>query len=217
MNEKDFYKTFWNTYIQIENELIDIFKYVELSTDNYKTYSSKFLKVFLQIGSEIDICFKEYLKLFQSNSAVSIGEYKQQLQNYDVDFFDESIEIKQLKTIVKPWEDLKSNNTISWWAAYNKVKHERTNQVTINMVTQESYKFANLGNVITSLSGLYVLLMNIFAKIKNDREDSPIPNSKLFNMKGKRWSKCKYFNIIYASTSDNGKIYFDNTINYLMY
>ena len=41
MNEKNFYKTFWNTYIQIENELIDIFKYVELSTDNYKTYSSK--------------------------------------------------------------------------------------------------------------------------------------------------------------------------------
>ena len=83
MNEKNFYKTFWNTYIQIENELIDIFKYVELSTDNYKTYSSKFLKVFLQIGSEIDICFKEYLKLFQPNSASSIGEYKQQLQNYD--------------------------------------------------------------------------------------------------------------------------------------
>lgn len=217
MNEKNFYKIFWNTYIQIENELIDIFKYVELSTDNYKTYSSKFLKVFLQIGSEIDICFKEYLKLFQSNSTSSIGEYKQQLQNYDVDFFDESIEIKQLKTIVKPWEDLKSNNIISWWTAYNKVKHERTNQVTINMVTQESYKFANLENVITSLSGLYVLLMNIFAKIKNNREDSPIPNSKLFNMKSKRWSKCKYFNIIYASTSDNGNIYFDNTINYLMY
>lgn len=217
MNEKNFYKTFWNTYIQIENELIDIFKYVELSTDNYKTYSSKFLKVFLQIGSEIDICFKEYLKLFQSNSASSIAKYKQQLQNYDVDFFDESIEIKQLKTIVKPWEELKNNNTISWWMAYNKVKHERTNQVTINTVTQEAYKFANLENVITSLSGLYVLLMNIFAKIKNNREDSPIPNSKLFNMKSKRWSKCKYFNTIYASTSDNGNIYFDNTINYLMY
>lgn len=217
MNERNFYKTFWNTYIQIENELIDIFKYVELSTDNYKTYSSKFLKVFLQIGSEIDICFKEYLKLFQSNSASSIAKYKQQLQNYDVDFFDESIEIKQLKTIVKPWEELKNNNTISWWTAYNKVKHERTNQVTINTVTQEAYKFADLENVITSLSGLYVLLMNIFAKIKNNREDSPIPNSKLFNMKSKRWSKCKYFNTIYASTSDNGNIYFDNTINYLMY
>ena len=82
---------------------------------------------------------------------------------------------------------------------------------------QEAYKFADLENVITSLSGLYVLLMNIFAKIKNNREDSPIPNSKLFNMKSKRWSKCKYFNTIYASISDNGNIYFDNTINYLMY
>lgn len=215
MNEEDFYKMFWNIYIQLENELIDTFKYIEFSVDNYKTYSSKFVKIFLQIGSEIDVCFKEYLKFFNLISSDSINEYRNDLKTKDIDFFDEIVEINKLKITIKPWENLKNNSSVLWWIAYNKVKHERVNQVKIGNIKQEAYKFANLENVMTSLSGLYVLLMNIFAKIKTNREDSPVPNSRLFKMRSKRWDDCKYFQKIYMAKVGE-KFYLDNAFENLI-
>lgn len=217
MDEEKFYKSFWSNYMQIEKELIDTFKYVDLSIDNYKTYSTKFLKIFLQIGSEIDICFKEYLKLISPNSSANkINEYKNELSNLDLNFFNEETIIKPIDFLIKPWNNLANNDSVEWWTAYNKVKHQRNDMITIDGINQLSYKFANLENVITSMSGLYILLMNIYAKIKNNYEESPVPNSVLFKMTSSRWSDCKFFCPIYASVSKDGDMYIDSTKNYLL-
>ena len=216
MNEKEFYKTFWSNYLQIEGELIDTFKYVDLSVDNYKTFSIKFLKIFLQIGSEIDICFKEYLKYLNSkSSAKTITEYKNELNSSDIDFFNEEVTINLINNSIKPWADLQNNNSIDWWIAYNKVKHQRNDVVTIGSITQLSYKFANLENVIMSLSALYILLVNIYSKVKGDYDESPVPNSVLFKICSSRWSDCKFFNPIYASFDKKGHVYLEDDKNYI--
>lgn len=216
MSEEIFYKTFWATYLQIENELIAVFKYIELSTDNYKTYSSKLLKIYLQIGSEIDVCFKKYCNELSVNDCDNMNDYKVFLDNNDVDFFDEEIIVDNRNIILKPWYELKNNNLI-WWKAYNKVKHERDNEVTIGGITQLAYKFANLENILNSLGGLYILLMNLFSKIKGNREESPVPNSKIFHMKSSRWEECKNFTAIYASTGKDEGLYLQSPKDYLFW
>lgn len=216
MNEEKFHKMFWANYLQIEKELIDTFKYVELSIDNYNTYSSKFLKIFLQVGSEIDICFKEYIKLISTNSnCININDYKCELLSNDIDFFNEEVIVNIIGIFIKPWSDLQNNSCLDWWTAYNKVKHQRTDQVTINGISQVSYKFANLKNVIFSLSGLYILLMNIFSKINENNDTSPVPNSRLFKMNSSRWSNCKFFNPVYVSLSSEGILYMEDVKSYI--
>lgn len=216
MDREKFYKAFWVNYLQIEKELIESFKYVELSVDNYNTYSSKFLKIFLQVGSEIDVCFKEYIKLISTNNRCeNIIDYKNELLNNDMDFFDEEVNCNTINILIKPWNDLQNNNNLCWWTAYNKVKHQRTDQITINNITKESYKFANLENVIFSLAGLYILLMNIFSKINGYNDDSPVPNSKLFKMNSPRWSNCKFFDSVYASLGSNNDLHMYTTEYYI--
>lgn len=217
MDEEKFYKSFWSNYLQIENELIDTFKYVDLSIDNYKTYSTKFLKIFLQIGSEIDICFKEYLKFINPESTSdNIIKYKNDLNNNDSVIFDEEVNIKPINNCIKPLKDLQNANSMDWWTAYNKIKHQRNDEITLGDITQTSYKFANLENVITSMAALYILLMNIYAKIKGGYTESPVPNSIIFKMSSSRWKKCKFFAPIYASFGKDGDMYIDNTKDYLL-
>ena len=48
----------WDYYLVLERELVDSFNYVELSNDNFSTYSVEFAKMLLSICSEFDSVFK---------------------------------------------------------------------------------------------------------------------------------------------------------------
>ncbi len=44
-----------NYYILLEKEFAETLEYITLDADNYNVYSARYIKLLLQIGSEIDI------------------------------------------------------------------------------------------------------------------------------------------------------------------
>jgi len=212
MTEQEFYKLYWNPYKQIEDEFIETFKYVDFSENNYNVYSSKFLKLILQIGIEIDICLKLYVNMLHSGSYNNINEYRNIIEEYDNELVEEKVLIKNFEVNLQPWLGLTNeNNDVIWWKIYNSIKHDRTKEVSINGINQKAYMFATLYNVLISLGGLYVVLMNIFSNVKNSRDDSPLPNSKIFKLISDRWSNCRWYSIGYVSIGADGYLYMDNT------
>ena len=60
MNRDEFTKSYWRFYILLENKFIGTLNYVELTKDNFKTYSIEYAHQLLAIGSELDTFFKIY-------------------------------------------------------------------------------------------------------------------------------------------------------------
>jgi len=48
----------WQYFLSIECEIINISKYIEICSKNYKTFSIELVKLFLTICSEIDVVAK---------------------------------------------------------------------------------------------------------------------------------------------------------------
>ena len=63
----------WDYYLVLERELVNSFNYVELSNDNFSTYSVEFAKMLLSICSEFDSVFKDYVELRSGGSVEKVG------------------------------------------------------------------------------------------------------------------------------------------------
>ena len=198
MTSEGLVNSFWTHYIMLEKEFMATMEYVRISTDNYKTYSDAYAKLLLQIGSEIDIVAKETCYLLDPTfTGNKMDQYKPILAS-NGDFINAKVKLINYDITLDPWNDFESkqpgNNkppAIKWWKAYNKVKHERMNTVSIDDISQESYKFANQEYVLKALGALYHLLLHSYYLIlKNEgkKVDAPLPGSRLFNMTGTVWN-----------------------------
>ena len=74
-----FIKSYWNYYLELEDQLIQTKRFVDFDISNYKTFSIEYLKLLQATCSEIDVVAKiiaeEYTKMgicyskaFQRNS-----------------------------------------------------------------------------------------------------------------------------------------------------
>lgn len=171
MDSNIFYKSYWKYFLELEESLLELQRYINFEKNNWKVYSNEFIKLIEVIGSEIDVVAKEIV-LYKNSQVKSIngisnwGYNIQQLipdiDTINLNFYSEEI--------ITPWKNWKHEKYIDkngkegyrlkkgkenpeWWKAYNKVKHERTT------ITGGKYNYerANLGNVINALGGLYIL------------------------------------------------------------
>lgn len=178
MNKENFIKIYWNYYLQLEDELISIQKYINFDKKNWKTYSNELIKLLDIICSEIDVIAKEIV-LYKNNYnnedklnsikkwGIEIQQIIKNIETLNVCFNNEEI--------ITPWSNWKyekytkkdgrkmirlktGKKTPEWWISYNKVKHERT--AIIN--GKYNYERANLKNVINALGGLYILEKYLF-------------------------------------------------------
>ena len=149
MKMNEYLQTYWKQYLLIEKELINTSLYVSLETDNFNTYSPIYLKLILEIGSELDNVFKEISGL---SGRTSIGDYAKTILAKYPAITTQSVSVKDSNIIVRPfdgWNTTQPSQSLAFWGKYNLIKHERN----IN------YKQASLSTTIHSLSGLFVLLM----------------------------------------------------------
>ena len=54
-----FEKSYWNYFLELEEQFLDTKKYVAFDAVNYKTYSLEYLKLLEAVCSEIDVVGKE--------------------------------------------------------------------------------------------------------------------------------------------------------------
>lgn len=148
----------WDYFLLLEDDLADVFKYLEPSPRNDAAYGAKLAKLFLSTCSEVDVALKDLVELrCRSNSAakksLTICDYRQFVQREFADEFrNSSVTFTRTEYVLRPWGEWwdgtdPSDENPSWWAAYNRVKHHRS----------KHYDEANLGNLVNSFAGLFVV------------------------------------------------------------
>lgn len=194
-----FLRLYWKQYIELEKEFTETIQYVAIDREQENSYSSKYAKLLLQLGSECDIQLKAYCSILDpSFSGENIDKYRTTINSYNSDFASTQVILESNDSIIQPWIIWTGNKDNPWWwRVYNKVKHERTSIGEIDGVTREYYKFANQKYTVEALAALYSLEICIYReRIKNVTEHkmpTPVPGSRLFHLTGPKWNDVKFF------------------------
>ena len=193
MDKELFERIYWKHYIALEGEFLKTSKYVEISRDNFKTYSIEYYRQYQSICSEVDVVLKLFCKIINGEQrANKINQYAKIILNNRTDF--KNIEVKDIincQINLKPWETWnivgKKVKNPKWWQYYNRVKHERT---SVGKDGEMFFKKANLKNVINSLAALYILERYIYRELCGGSNSCPtVPSiqSNLFNITTEGW------------------------------
>ena len=139
----------------IMRDLNEIFDFVEPSNDNASVYSHRIYELLLRAATEFesnckgilkangytgpreekDWCVKDYFKI---SGAAKLSEYRITFERWATD---------QVYTPFTEWNPSR-RETLSWYDAYNKVKHDRFANFTM----------ANLDNLVKAVAGLLCIL-----------------------------------------------------------
>lgn len=189
MDVLDFKNTYWNYYLQLENDFFDTVPYCNIDESNNNSFSVKYLQLHIAICSEIDTICKSLCKEFDCDldeSKCGISDYIKILSTKYPTFSHEVVALVGYKyRNIQPWKGIDKNHIPNWWNIYNDVKHHR-DQLKNN---KENYKYANQKNIIEALCALYVLIEYWSAKNfvldKEEKQNNTMPNlrSKLLTLK----------------------------------
>lgn len=193
-----FVKSYWDYYLEIEDQFLDSKKYVAFDDTNAKTFSVEYLKLYQAVCSEIDVVGKEIAcnvdAAFKVDHNTNIKKWGYSIQRFFPDLKDVIVVFNEEKEIqpFKNWEYeiaktkngksnlriVNNNETITWWRDYNKVKHQRMGLVT----GTKNFCLANQKNLILSFSALYAM-ESIYIDSQNTDENIYKQESRLFKMK----------------------------------
>lgn len=221
MTTEDFTNMYWSQYILLEKEFSKTLFYLALDNSNDDSYSQAYAKLMLEIGSEVDVVFKEYCRTIDSGFKPNfsrIGRYKDCIHNCNPDFIIQEVSVINHNRSLFPWQEWNTRSDAPrWWTAYNKVKHQRTSIVKINNKKQEAYKFANQKYTLLALAGLYQIMIYFYyylAEKEGKKVMTPLPGSRLFNLCGNGWDNVEFY-MDSAVYLEGGSLYWETgTIHY---
>ena len=160
---------FWNYFIALENDLINISRYIELAEDNFSTYSIELEKLLFSACSEFEVISKELALLMTGNKPDNIEKIHSFLAKHLHDIFSLVVRIDRYGIKLQPFEDWSKNEAytpLPWWTSYNKVKHQRT----------EHYSKANLNNVLNSLAALLIINFHYYQVLISQEDGKTFPD-----------------------------------------
>lgn len=192
-----FFKSYWKYFLELEENLLEVQRYINFEKNNWKVYSNEFIKLLEVIGSEVDVIAKEIVlyKNPQLKKLEGIAKWGYEIQQLIPDI--DSIKLSfNNENIIFPWNNWKHEKYLNkkgieiyrlkkgkenpeWWISYNKVKHERTTRKN----GKYNYERANLENVINALGGLYILETYFMEELANKDNVTITEYSKLFRYK----------------------------------
>ena len=183
MNRSEFLSSYWRYYLSLERDFIKTIEYIELSIDNYSSYSINFARQLQSIGAELDNFFKEYCG-FSLADRKNITDYANSIIGASGKYpaiVNQALVVKGFSIEVKPfanWNISTPKQSLKWWEAFDEIKHAR----------KDNMKGASLKNVLNALGGLYILEMKHLSDITEANHDVDIPDqeSDLFALKD--WS-----------------------------
>jgi hypothetical protein len=144
----------WRFFISLEEDLVKLARYIELSELNFGVYSVEITRLFLSACAEIDAVLKLICKEIAFDKKPSnIKEYCDIIERYYYKFKIDSVSIPTMKLTFSPWRQWTVDYSPDWWKDHNKVKHERS----------KNFEQANLGNLLNAISALFVLLYYLYS------------------------------------------------------
>lgn len=164
---------YWEYFLAIEDDLLKTSRYVEFTENNFNVHSIEFARLLLVCGSETDVIAKEFCRLLSpSEKCEDINDYQTIISKFYTNFSSFELYMPRFNLLVTPWSEWNQGNKLSWWQAYNGVKHERS----------KNYDKATLGNVLDSIAGLFSLSLYYYREIpQSNMTLNPPP--KLFSSK----------------------------------
>ena len=172
-------KIYFSQYKLLEEKMIEVSEYVAIEPQNYSTFSSQFISLFISICSEIDSLAGEICRSALDmdinfgiiNKIDVITQKYTNLKNIRVETIFPFEEIS-----IVPFTKFEANST-SWWTDYNRVKHNRAE--IDNTSGRPNYTKANLKNTLYAMAAFYILLITLSKEL--ECSDKLTIQSRLFN------------------------------------
>ena len=140
----------WQYFLAIESDLEITARYVEVSQNNFRTYSVEYARILLSASAEVDVISKLLCQQLNPKlTYTNINDYRACIISHYSKFTSFKISIPRYGLERKPWQKWKDDENPSWWRSYNNVKHERSSH----------FGEANLENALDAVGGLFCLLI----------------------------------------------------------
>lgn len=161
----------WEFFLSVEEDLLQVFRYVEPNEDNFDCYSLELARLFLSLCSEVDVVAKQICtQLDPGSTARNIGEYRNEITKSYNQIAPFKVQLKRFGLTLEPWQNWKNDKSPYWWGDHNDVKHHR----------HREFKKASLTNVLNAAGGLFILLLYYYRDRAMNSELAP--NSRLFTV-----------------------------------
>jgi hypothetical protein len=148
-------KEYWSFFEMIDEDLYQFSRFVEFRRDNLDSYSVHLLRLYLAIGSEVDVVAKLLCATIDpTKTPGQITEYQPIITGKYPKLDDFKIHVRDAGLTFTPWQGWNSGTSPAWWQSYNDVKHKR----------HIYFRDAKLENVLTAAAGLLVLLVYLCQK-----------------------------------------------------
>lgn len=145
----------WNYYLSLEQDISNTSRYIEPAGQE-DVHSFEFAKLLILACTEVESVFKAIcFKISGEQPPGNIGNYKEIILGHHPKIVDASVTINRLGKDVKPFQEW-SEGPLSWWSAYQGVKHSRNLHFG-----QATYR-----NAVNAIAALYVAIFYL-AKIEN--------------------------------------------------
>lgn len=185
MNKDEFYKLYWRQYQLLEKEVLDTDAYVTIDNKNSAAFSAQYVKLFLNLCSEIDTLAEQLREMIAERHEdcdidtkgptilKKIAAVKIEFEKLGEMYVITKAEYDSWKNI--PFLKFDDTSSDSWWRDYNLVKHCRNEMMEGS--NKYNYEKANLKNTLKALSAFYLLccLTNQFLD-----ENAPDLKSEIF-------------------------------------
>lgn len=156
----------WNYFLALEDDLGQLFRYLEPAEGNFHAYSLELARILITAASEVDVVAKLLCKKIAPDStANNINGYRKTIAPAYPKLSAALVTLPKFALTFTPWEQWEGNKNPVWWAAYNDVKHHRS----------EHFPRANLHNALNAVAALYLLLLFLYkdAGVKGELQPDP--------------------------------------------
>lgn len=179
-NRKEFICNYWKYYCILEEEFVELIKYIDLRESNFNTTSNIIIKQLQSVCSEFEIICKEFADIDMKDKKANIRDYCQGiientkfiLEELKIDRIqDLHINIRKTRNmVIYPFREWKEESPweLFWWKNYNNVKHSRT----------VNYESGNFESLLNALGALYFLERLLVRKIYYRTREMDIPDSQ---------------------------------------
>lgn len=179
MTKDEFLKLYWRQYQMIERDVIETNDYVTIDVKNYGTFSAQYVKILLNVCSEIDSLLVQMRQLIAQKypacdidvKDISILKKIEAVKVEYVDLNKMTVITKRPYDVIKvlPFVKFDEKSSDVWWQDYNKVKHQRDELIPGS--NKYYYEKANLKNCISALSAFYLLCVLMYELLDGDIQE----------------------------------------------
>ncbi|MGD0177078.1 MAG: hypothetical protein ABSC50_09675 [Candidatus Bathyarchaeia archaeon] len=150
----------WHTYRNLEQDFIEVTRYVALEKENGGAYSERIAQLLLLVGSTVDSVFFEMRTSPSLDGKNGVDELRQNAEPNIGQYREVYEPIYQLSTVgvlahhgltnygtIKPFDPFLPKQSPPWWNAYNDIKHEY----------YQNWRKGTLDNLVHALGALFAL------------------------------------------------------------